>query len=145
MEQINPQNLSPAALAYLGDAVIELMARELVIASGFSDAGELNKLARSFVTATAQSAAFERVKDVLTESETASYKRGRNHSSQSAPRSASVAEYRRATGMEALFATLYLRGERARMRELFAIAFGVCETDAENGEKTSPEKERKTI
>lgn len=115
--------LNGLSLAYLGDAVIELLARERVLESGITDVGKLNALARSYITAQAQSAALERMLPVLSEEENAVFKRGRNAHGISAPKSASVAEYRRATGMEALFGHLYLTGQKERIRELFYIAY----------------------
>ena len=70
-----------------------------------------------------QSAAVERILPHHSEDEEAIFKRGRNSHGVSAPKSATVAEYRRATGMEALFGWLYLKEEHARIEELFALAF----------------------
>jgi len=75
-----------------------------------------------FVTAENQSKALENILPVLTEAETEIYKRGRNAKGR-APKSASVTDYRRATGLECLFGYLYLAGGRERIRELFDIAF----------------------
>ncbi len=115
--------LSGATLAYLGDAVIEIMVREYIIRLGITDPGKLNAVAKKFVSAKAQSAGVEHILTHLSEEETAVYKRGRNAHGISVPRSATVAEYRRATGLEALFAYLHLSGERERLRELFEITF----------------------
>ena len=94
-----------------------------LVYTGISDSGKLNKLAASYVKATEQSRAFSRMEPHLTEEEMIAYKRGRNLSGISIPHSAKATEYRRATGVEALFAYLYLQGEEARIRELFALAF----------------------
>ncbi len=116
--------LGVKALAYLGDAVFELVVREhLVVSTGVSDPGKLNKLAASYVKATEQSRAVSRIEEFLTEEESAVYRRGRNISGVSVPHSASAVEYRRSTGLETLFAYLYLSGENERIRELFAKAF----------------------
>lgn len=115
--------LNGMVLAYLGDAVIELMAREAALKSGITDVGRLNAAVSGFVRATAQSAAVGRIEQLLTEEEKAIYKRGRNTHGMSIPKSASVAEYRRSTGFEALFAYLYLEEKRERMADLFQIAF----------------------
>lgn len=120
--------LNGLCLAYLGDAVIELLARERALESGITDVGRLNALARLYVTARVQSDAVERLLDHLTEEEDAAFKRGRNAHGISAPKSASVAQYRRATGMEALFAHLYLSGQKDRMKELFNLAYPKEET-----------------
>ncbi len=110
-------------MAYLGDAVIELLARKRVLGSGITDVGRLNALCRAYITAKVQSEAVERLLPHLSEAETDIFKRGRNAHGLSAPKSASVGEYRRATGMEALFGHLYLTGEDQRMNELFNIAY----------------------
>lgn len=115
--------LNGLVLAYLGDAVIELMAREAALISGITEVGRLNAAVSEFVRATAQSAAVGRIENLLTEEEKAVYRRGRNTHGLSTPKSASVAEYRRSTGLEALFAHLYLEEKRERMYELFSIAF----------------------
>lgn len=115
--------LNGLSLAYLGDAVIELLVREETVSRGIADVGKLNRIARDFVTAKNQSSALENILPVLTEEETDFYKRGRNAHGISAPKSASVAEYRRATGMEALFGHLFLSGQTERARELFNIAY----------------------
>ena len=122
-ELLNPDKMTGADLAYLGDAVMELMTREKLLASGVTDVGRLNKLALSYVRAVAQSEAVERVLPLLSEEEAEVFRRGRNAHGISAPKSASTADYRRATGLEALFAWLWLKGEDDRRRELFAAAY----------------------
>lgn len=119
--------MSPGALAYLGDSVLELMTRTMLVRSGVADAGKLNKLALDYVKATAQCDAFDRMEPTLTDEEIYWYKRGRNHSTSSAPKSASTGQYRKATGLEVLFACLYLSGRTDRMQELFDIGFGKTE------------------
>ena len=114
------------ALAYLGDAVIELIARERALESGILDVGKLNDIVRGFVKASAQSSAVARIEALLTEDEIAVYKRGRNAHGTSVPRSATATEYRRATGLEALFASLYISGNRGRIYELFEAAYGAA-------------------
>ncbi len=120
---MNEKLLSGATLAYLGDAVIEIMVRQAIIESGVTDPGKLNAIAKKFVSAKAQSAGVEHVLSQLSDEELAIYKRGRNAHGISVPRSATVGEYRRATGLEALFAYLHLCGRRERLCELFAITF----------------------
>ena len=115
--------LSAAALAYLGDSVLELLTREHLVASGLSTAAHLNVAARHFVTAPAQAEAMKRILPLLDEAESAVFRRGRNNVHSNVPKRASVSEYRTATGMEALFAYLYLQGNIARARELFAVGY----------------------
>ncbi len=115
--------LGGTSLAYLGDAVFELITRQYLLSTGVTDVGKLNKMALSFVKATAQSDAIEKMLPFLTDEETQIYKRGRNANGISIPKSASAPQYRRATGLEALFAHLYAKGEKERLRELFLIGF----------------------
>lgn len=116
------KSLNGLTLAYLGDAVLEIMVREKVIESGITDVGKLNEMARHYVKATDQSDALNNILDLLTEEEMTYFKRGRNTKGNT-PKSASAVEYRRATGMESLFAYLYLSGKTKRMKELFEIAY----------------------
>lgn len=121
--------MSGAVLAYLGDAVIEIMTRQRVIESGVTNVGKLNKMAAKYVRATVQSEGVERMLPYLSEEETDVFKRGRNAHGVAIPKSATALEYRRATGMEALFAYLYLNGRSERLSELFDIAFPKEETE----------------
>ncbi len=127
----NPQLCNGTVLAYLGDAVLEVLARETVLDTGIQDVGKLNALAASFVRATSQSDAVDRILPHLTEEELTYFKRGRNTGKIAAPKSASMAQYRRATGLEALFGFLYLTEQVTRMRELFSLAYPK-ETKEEN-------------
>ena len=112
---------NPATLAYFGDAVYELLVRRFVIADGNVKAAQLNNKARCFVTACAQSKAIDIILPMLTETELAAYKSGRNSNAARVPKNASAAEYRRATGLEVLFAKLWLEGKMDRLDELFGL------------------------
>ncbi len=116
-------SLSGGTLAYLGDAVLEVLVRRYLVSLGIADGGTLSRMALNFVRATAQSAAMDALMPHLTEEEEYIYKRGRNAHGIAIPKSASAAEYRRATGMEALFAYLDLTGKHERAEELFYIAY----------------------
>ena len=95
----------------------------VLVEKGVRGAGNLNKEALHFVTAVAQSDAIERLLPVLSEKETEIYKRGRNQHSASIPKSASAAQYRRATGFEALIGYLYLEGKEDRLKEVLNMAY----------------------
>lgn len=112
-----------AALAYLGDCVFELWVREKLLKSGLTNTGALNEESHKYVTAKSQSAAFRRIESLLSEEEMAYFKRGRNSTHLSGARSASGAEYRTATGFEALCAALHLEGKDERLKELLEKAF----------------------
>ena len=116
---------STASLAYLGDCVIELCVREHLVEIGIASSAELNKKALEFVRAAAQAEAMKNITELLSEEEEAVFKRGRNVGHTSTPKSATVAQYRAATGMEALFGYLHLAGKSERIKELFRIAYGI--------------------
>lgn len=126
--------MTPSALAYLGDSVLELMTRTMLVKSGISDAGKLNKEALFYVKASSQSDAFDKMEPHLTEDELAWFKRGRNNHGIAIPKSASAAQYRKATGMEVMFAYLYLEGKEERMKQLFNIGFCLNGKNESNGE-----------
>ncbi len=132
MTENDRNQMNGACLAYLGDAVLEVMTRQYLLSTGVTNVGKLNRMALDFVKAVNQSAGVERILPYLTPEEDAVYHRGRNAHGISAPKSASVTEYRRATGFEALFAYLYLGGENERMEELFRIAFALTKGGAES-------------
>jgi ribonuclease-3 family protein len=120
-----------AALAYLGDAVIELMVRERLVGMGYSSSKALNARALDFVRASAQAQAMERLLPHLTEEEEGAFRRGRNIGHTNTPKRATVAEYRNATGMEALFGYLHMKGEQARIKELFDLAYKDSENESQ--------------
>lgn len=124
-QEQNPKLLSPLTLAFLGDAVYELCVRQRVVAEGNRPVNDMHRKAVKLVNAAAQSDAFERISGALTEEELAVYKRGRN--AISSPKHAALADYRRATGVEALFGYLYLKGETERIGELFDLACAAAE------------------
>ena len=116
-------SLDGETLAYLGDAVIELYIRERLVRSGLSKVGELNDKARCCVRAAGQSAAFRNIESKLNDFELSIFKRGRNSSRLSPPKSASMSQYRCATGFEALIGYLYLAEKRERMYHLLETAY----------------------
>ncbi|MBR3991575.1 MAG: ribonuclease III [Clostridia bacterium] len=108
------------SLAYLGDAVYEVMVRERLVRRGVKSPSVQSL---EYVTAGSQSDAVERILPHLTDEEADLFRRGRNDHHSAVPKHAAPAQYRRATGLEALFGFLYLAGEIARLRELFGLAF----------------------
>ena len=97
------EEMSAAALAYLGDSVIELCVRQMLVEKGVSSAKNLNSTALLFVKAEAQADAMKIILPALSEEENGAYRRGRNIGHTNVPKSATVGQYRMATGMEALF------------------------------------------
>ena len=124
---IDIKTVSTAALAYLGDSVLEVCVREHLVSRGISSSAHLNKEALLFVRATAQAEAMKNILELLDEEEAAVFRRGRNVGHTATPKSASMSEYRSATGLEALFGWLHLSGKEERIRELFAAAYKIEE------------------
>lgn len=106
---------SPLTLAYIGDAVYELVIRTVVVERANRSANDLHKKAVKYVKAQAQANMIEALQELLTEDEAAVYKRGRNAKSYTMAKNASMSDYRRATGFEALMGFLYLTGQTDRM------------------------------
>ena len=123
--------MKTADLAYLGDAVIELWVRERLLQKGVCGSGRLNRAALCYVKATAQAAAVLDLLPLLTEEETAIWKRGRNSHCGSVPKSANVAEYRAATGLEVLCGWLKLSNRQERIEELLTIGYRSMEERTE--------------
>lgn len=115
--------MSTAALAYLGDSVIELCVRELLVTRGVSSAKNLNSTALRFVKAEAQADAIMKILPILSDEENAAYRRGRNIGHTNVPKSATVGQYRLATGFETLFGYLHLTNQKERINELFSLAY----------------------
>ena len=117
------EDVSSSALAYLGDAVIELEVRRLLVGKKVKNPSDE---ALRFVTAAAQSDALSKIEPVLTEEETDVFKRARNnYHTSNVPKSATSVQYRRSTGFEAVFGYLYLKEDKERIKYLFKTAFGL--------------------
>ena len=123
LSRLNPAELSTPSLAYLGDCVMELCVRTRLLQRGFSTSRDLNAEALHYVRAGAQADAVERILPLLTEQEAAVYRRGRNLGHTNIPKSATMAQYRMATGMEVLFGYLHLSRQTERIAELFEAAY----------------------
>ena len=116
----------PAAhLAYLGDAVMEVLVRRYLVQHPDGTGEHPGQRALAYVTASAQSDAVERILPLLTEAESDEYRRGRNCVHGNVPRASTPAEYRRATGLECLFGYLSLTGQDRRAEELFRRGYGL--------------------
>lgn len=122
-EGVNPETYSPLALAYIGDAVYDLIIRTLFVEKGNSPAKKLHRQTIRFVKAAAQAKLILAIQEDLTEKELAIFKRGRNAKSSSVAKNADVHDYRNATGFEALCGYLYLSKQLDRVIELIYIGF----------------------
>lgn len=123
MEESKIKEISTQALAYLGDCVLEMCVREYLVEKGYSSSARLNAAALDFVRAPKQAEAMKNISALLSDEEEAIFKRGRNLGHSARPKAATVAEYRVATGMEALFGYLKLLGREERITELFRAAY----------------------
>lgn len=109
---------SPLVLAYMGDAVYELVIRTVLVKKKNIQVQKLHKKASSLVKAQAQAELIDRIMPLLTEEELTVYKRGRNAKSYTKAKNATMLDYRKATGMEALTGYLYLKKDTNRLLDL---------------------------
>lgn len=123
-------NLSPLTLAFIGDTVFDLFVRERLICQANRPVNKLHNLAAKTVNAASQAAAVKKIMDILTEEELSVFRRGRNSHTNHKAKNASEGDYHYATGFEALFGYLYLKGNTERLRELFNL---IIEEENENG------------
>ncbi|WP_072449579.1 Mini-ribonuclease 3 [Blautia sp. Marseille-P3201T] len=131
LEDTDIRTYSPLTLAYIGDAIYELVIRTILVEKGNTQVNKLHQRASKLVKASAQSEIIEKLKPYLTEEETGIFKRGRNAKSFTMAKNASMSDYRRATGFEALMGYLYLTEQWDRMLELIKIGITEGEKDGE--------------
>ncbi|MGN0246223.1 MAG: Mini-ribonuclease 3 [Lachnospiraceae bacterium] len=117
-DNVDVRTYSPLTLAFMGDCVFEIVIRSIVVERGNRQAGSLHKAKTAVVNAKVQARMIEALMEELTEEERAVYKRGRNAKPHTVAKNASVNDYRKATGLEALFGYLYLNGQEDRILEL---------------------------
>lgn len=125
VKHVDVMSYSPLTLAYIGDDAYDLVIRTYLLGKGNMPVNKLNRMANELVKAKAQSDMMDVIEPMLDEEEHAVYKRGRNAKSYTKAKNATVADYRRATGFEALMGYLYLQGRLVRMVEL--IRAGIIE------------------
>ena len=120
--EIDIRTYSPLTLAYIGDAIYDLVIRTIVVERGNRSANNLHKKTVTYVNARVQARMIDALEEELTEEEVAVYHRGRNAKSYTSAKNASIIEYRKATGLEALCGYLYLQGQQERMLYLIREA-----------------------
>lgn len=120
--EIDVRTYSPLTLAYIGDAIYDLIIRTILVEQGNAQANKLHRRASELVKAPTQSEMIEKLKPYLTEEEKSIYRRGRNAKSVTTAKNATIAQYRRATGFEAVMGYLYLQGKLKRIIDLIKIA-----------------------
>jgi len=112
---------SPLALAYIGDSVFDCINRSMIVGRGNRGGQDLHQYTAEHVSAVAQAALIERLIPKLSAQELDIYKRGKNAKSVNTAKNASVQEYRKATGFEALIGYLYLQGQEERILDLIKL------------------------
>ncbi len=116
---VDVREQSPLALAFVGDAVLSLLVRARLVGDTRLGPNALHRAANGYVSARAQSLELPALEPLLTEQELAVLRRGRNASKATVARHATAQEYRASTGLECLLGWLYLRGQTARVQQLF--------------------------
>ena len=119
--------ISNLGLAHIGDGVWELLCRSYLCTKGEKTVAQLHRDTIAMVKAPAQAGFAEKILPLLTQEETAYYRRGKNSHVHAVPKGATPMEYSKATGLEALFGALYLAGETQRLNELFFAAISTPE------------------
>ncbi len=122
MTESKARMYSPLTLAFLGDAVYSLLVRQMLSFEENKPTGKLHKQSIKYVNAAFQAQMIRELLPLLNENEEAVFKRGRNAHSSHPPKNQDAADYRYATGLEALYGYLYLCGETARINELFRLS-----------------------
>ncbi len=134
MDESKAKQLNPLSLAFLGDAVFSLYVRKRLTENHDNAAGGLHKMAQRYVKATAQAEIFDSIAGELDEDESAIAKRARNHHNSSKAKNAGIADYKKATALEAVLGFLSLTEREQRLDELLRRAVKIIddkETDNE--------------
>ena len=118
-------SISNLGLAHMGDCVFEILCRAYLCTRGDKTVDKLHKDTINMVKATSQAKFADKMLPLLNEEELAFYRRGKNSHVHAVPKSATPAEYAKATGVEALFGALYLLGRKERINEIFKAVMEV--------------------
>lgn len=110
--------MNPIVLAYVGDAVLEMYVRQLVVSRPNLKPNDLHRATTRYVSAKGQALALKGIEPILSGEEANVVRRGRNAKSGSAPKNADVLDYRHSTGFESLLGYLYYKGEEQRLQEI---------------------------
>ena len=117
--------ISNLGLAHMGDCVFEILCRGYLCAKGGKNVGNLHRDTMNMVKASSQAVFMDKLLPHLTGEELSFYRRGKNSHVHAVPKSATPAEYAKATGVEALFGALYLLGRKERINEIFKTVMEV--------------------
>ena len=121
MDDKTIQSIPTLNLAFIGDGIYDLLVREYLVNSSSAHVGELNQRKVKMVNCKSQAEFVKLILPELSEEETEVYKRGRNTKVHSASKHSTLSDYHAATGLEALFGWLYLKGRLDRINELFTL------------------------
>lgn len=121
LPEVKVKQYSPLTLAYIGDAAYELVVRTVLVSRANTQVNKLHHAASNLVKAETQSRMIDVLEPHFTPEEEHIYKRGRNAKSYTSAKNASITDYRRATGFEAVMGYLYLKGEFTRMLDLIKL------------------------
>jgi len=121
IEDVDIRTYSPLTLAYIGDGIFDLLIRSVIVGRGNTKPASLHHRTSKIVKAETQAKLAVAIEDLLSEEEESVYRRGRNAKSYTTAKNASVSDYRKATGFEALCGYLYLLNRFDRMTELTMI------------------------
>lgn len=115
-EQINAYQYSPLALAYMGDSILDLLVKKYFVTHSNMQPHKYHVEVSKIVKAVNQADYIDRIMEELSEDELDVYKRGRNTNTHSKAKNATMGQYRKATGLEALYGYLYLKGDMDRLQ-----------------------------
>lgn len=127
--EVDMRTYSPLTLAFIGDAVFDIVIRSIIVGKINKSTDKMHREKSRIVRASAQAAMIDAIGDILTEEEADIYRRGRNAHTHTKAKSATVADYRKATGLEALSGYLYLQGRTDRLLELIKIGLDRVDLD----------------
>ena len=126
VDSVDIRTYSPLTLAYIGDGIFDLVIRTLVVGKGNTSANQLHQRTSHIVKAHSQAIMADALAEIMTPQEQDVYRRGRNAKSHTMAKNATVADYRSATGFEALMGYIYLTEQSERMMELISYAMKQC-------------------
>jgi len=129
IEQKDIRTYSPLTLAYIGDAVFDIVIRSILVNKGNTPVNKLHQRASQVVKAQTQAAMVLALMDHLTEAEADWYRRGRNSKPHTKAKNASTMDYLEATGFEAVLGYLYLTGDMDRICELVSRGIEAVELE----------------
>lgn len=117
------RSYSALALAYIGDVVYDLVIRTMVVSQANRPVNDLHRITVRYVSANAQSKIVQALLDSLTEEEQSVYRRGKNAKPHTTAKNASLSDYLKATGFEAVLGYLYLTDQMERL--LYLVKTGI--------------------